>query len=112
MECSPAQERLAGLRPPLGSRFEPEIDRTFVLGIGVSAVTLDRAASIIEHWIERRARNYVCVTGAPGIIESLRDRQLRRIHNEAGMVTPDGMPVVFMARRLGSKSVSRVYGPD
>jgi len=112
MECSPAQERLAGLRRPLGSRFEPEIDRTFVLGIGVSTVTLDRAASIIEHWIERRTRNYVCVTGAHGIIESLRDRQLRHIHNAAGMVTPDGMPVVFMTRRLGCKAVSRVYGPD
>ena len=28
------------------------------------------------------------------------------------MVTPDGMSLVFMARRLGFKRVSRVYGPD
>jgi N-acetylglucosaminyldiphosphoundecaprenol N-acetyl-beta-D-mannosaminyltransferase len=87
-------------------------DRAFILGIGVSAITLDRAASIIEQWIERRTPNYVCVTGAHGIIESRRDPQLRHIHNEAGMVTPDGMPLVFMARRLGFKHVSRVYGPD
>ena len=45
-----------------------------------------------------------------GIIESRGDPQLRRIHNETGMVTPDGMPLVFMARRLGFKPVSRVYG--
>jgi N-acetylglucosaminyldiphosphoundecaprenol N-acetyl-beta-D-mannosaminyltransferase len=86
--------------------------RAFILGIGVSAITLDRAVSIVEQWIERRAQNYVCITGAHGIIESRGDPQLRRIHNEAGMVTPDGMPLVFMARRLGFKPVSRVYGPD
>jgi N-acetylglucosaminyldiphosphoundecaprenol N-acetyl-beta-D-mannosaminyltransferase len=90
----------------------PAPDRAFILGIGVTATTLDRAASVIERWIERRTQNYVCVTGAHGIIESRRDPQLRQIHNEAGMVTPDGMPLVFMARRLGFKLVSRVYGPD
>jgi N-acetylglucosaminyldiphosphoundecaprenol N-acetyl-beta-D-mannosaminyltransferase len=91
---------------------EAVLDRAFILGIGVSAITLDRAVSTIEQWIERRTQKYVCVTGAHGIIESRHDPQLRRIHNEAGMVTPDGMPLVFMARRLGFKSVSRVYGPD
>lgn len=87
-------------------------NRAFILGIGVSAITLDRAVATIEQWIEHRSQHYVCITGAHGIIESRRDQQLRRIHNEAGMVTPDGMPLVFMARRLGFKLVSRVYGPD
>jgi len=90
----------------------PAPNRVFILGIGVTATTLDRAVSIIEQWIERRIQNYVCITGAHGIIESRSDPRLRQIHNEAGMVTPDGMPLVFMARRLGFKPVSRVYGPD
>jgi N-acetylglucosaminyldiphosphoundecaprenol N-acetyl-beta-D-mannosaminyltransferase len=90
----------------------PPPSRAYILGIGVTATTLDRAVSIIEQWIERRIQNYVCITGAHGIIESRSDPRLRQIHNEAGMVTPDGMPLVFMARRLGFKPVSRVYGPD
>jgi N-acetylglucosaminyldiphosphoundecaprenol N-acetyl-beta-D-mannosaminyltransferase len=92
--------------------MEPALDRAFILGVGVSAITLDRAVSIIERWIERRSRNYVCITGAHGVIESRGNSELRRIHNEAGMVTPDGMSLVFMARRLGFKFVTRVYGPD
>ena len=87
-------------------------DRAVILGVGVSAITLDGAASIIEQWIQRRTPNYVCITGAHGIIECRGDAGLRRIHNDAGMVTPDGMPLVFMARRLGFKRVTRVYGPD
>jgi N-acetylglucosaminyldiphosphoundecaprenol N-acetyl-beta-D-mannosaminyltransferase len=91
---------------------EQTSDRAFILGVGVSPVTLERAASIIEGWIERRTRNFVCVTGAHGVIESRDNPALQAIHNAAGMVVPDGMPLVFMARRLGFDAVSRVYGPD
>jgi N-acetylglucosaminyldiphosphoundecaprenol N-acetyl-beta-D-mannosaminyltransferase len=88
--------------------------QVFVLGVGVSAITLDSATAFIESWILRKPRraNYVCITGVHGIVESRHDRRLRDIHNEAGLVTPDGMPLVFMAHRLGFKTVSRVYGPD
>jgi N-acetylglucosaminyldiphosphoundecaprenol N-acetyl-beta-D-mannosaminyltransferase len=89
-----------------------ESDRAFILGIAVSPVTLEGAVSIIEGWIERRTQNYVCVTGAHGVIESRDNPGLRAIHNAAGLVVPDGMPLVFMLRRLGHHAVSRVYGPD
>jgi N-acetylglucosaminyldiphosphoundecaprenol N-acetyl-beta-D-mannosaminyltransferase len=32
--------------------------------------------------------------------------------NSAGMVTPDGMPVVWLARARGCKDIARTYGPD
>lgn len=86
--------------------------RAKILGVGVSPIDLQIATQTIEGWIKRRAHNYVCVTGAHGIIESRRDTRLRDIHNAAGMVTPDGMPLVWMARLLGWKGTSRVYGPD
>ena len=35
-----------------------------------------------------------------------------RILNRAGMVTPDGMPLVFLSRWKGHTEVERVYGPD
>jgi N-acetylglucosaminyldiphosphoundecaprenol N-acetyl-beta-D-mannosaminyltransferase len=45
-------------------------------------------------------------------MESWRDPALRQIHNAAGLVTPDGMPLVWMAQRLGFRNVRRVYGPE
>jgi N-acetylglucosaminyldiphosphoundecaprenol N-acetyl-beta-D-mannosaminyltransferase len=63
-------------------------------------------------WIVARARTYVCVTGVHGIMESQRDRRLRDIHNAAGMVTPDGMPLVYISRLCGHGTTTRVYGPD
>jgi N-acetylglucosaminyldiphosphoundecaprenol N-acetyl-beta-D-mannosaminyltransferase len=86
--------------------------RCNVLGVGISAVNLDSAAQIINGWIANRQQNYVCITGVHGVMESQQDQTLRAIHNRAGMVTPDGMPMVWLNRLAGNKHVSRVYGPD
>ena len=45
-------------------------DRAFILGIGVSVITLDRAGSTIEQWIEGRTQKSVCCTGAHGFVET------------------------------------------
>jgi len=86
--------------------------RVDVLGVEVSAIDMGQALAVIQGWIARRERQYVCVTGVHGVMESQRDPELRRIHNTAGLVTPDGMPLVWLARRAGFHHVDRVYGPD
>jgi N-acetylglucosaminyldiphosphoundecaprenol N-acetyl-beta-D-mannosaminyltransferase len=87
-------------------------DRVDLLGIGISPINLDDAVATIERWIGERSRNYVCVTGVHGVMESRRDQRLRSIHNQAGMVTPDGMPLVWVLRLFGRSRTQRVYGPD
>src|SRR5687768_15142267 len=88
------------------------IRRCDVLGVGVSAINLPVAVDTIRRWIENGQRHYVTVTGVHGVIESQRDPELKRIHNDAGLVTPDGVPMVWMSRLRGFEDVSRVYGPD
>lgn len=86
--------------------------RVNVLGVNVAAIDMDDATGLIESWIERRTPNYVCVTNVDGIMRSWRDERLRDVHNAAGVVTPDGMPLVWLAHFHGFRNVSRVYGPD
>ncbi len=86
--------------------------RADVLGVYISPINVEDALTTIEHWIAHRSPNYVCVTGAHGIIESQKNANLRAIHNQAGLVTPDGMPIVWMCRALGFKQTQRVYGPE
>jgi N-acetylglucosaminyldiphosphoundecaprenol N-acetyl-beta-D-mannosaminyltransferase len=88
------------------------IARTNILGIGVSAINLTLALQVIEQWIEAQMPNYICVTTVHGIMECQNDTALRRIHNQAGLVTPDGMPLVWMSKLMGQPHVDRVYGPD
>ncbi len=93
-------------------RLESEPPRVNILGVAVSAIDMDAATATLERWIATGRRDYVCITGVHGVMESWRDPTLRHVHNDAGMVTPDGMPLVWMANRLGYPAVRRVYGPD
>jgi N-acetylglucosaminyldiphosphoundecaprenol N-acetyl-beta-D-mannosaminyltransferase len=87
-------------------------EKVNILGVGVSAVNLQLALDIIEDWITKGERRYVCVRDVHGVVESQRDERLRRIHNAAGLVTPDGMPLVWISKLRGHRHVDRVYGPD
>jgi N-acetylglucosaminyldiphosphoundecaprenol N-acetyl-beta-D-mannosaminyltransferase len=88
------------------------LPRVDILGVRVSAIRMSDALDTIDGWITRGERQYVCVTGVHGVMESGRDDSLRRIHNAAGLVTPDGMPLVWLCRWRGFLHVERVYGPD
>jgi N-acetylglucosaminyldiphosphoundecaprenol N-acetyl-beta-D-mannosaminyltransferase len=87
-------------------------ERVDILGVRVSSINMDDAIAAVEHWVDTGRRTYVCVTGVHGVMEAWRDHRLRRIHNEAGIVTPDGMPLVWLSRLFGDNRTERVYGPD
>lgn len=83
-----------------------------VLGVRITAQTLDDAVATIEHWIETGQRHYVCICTVNTIMECQDDQGFMDVVNGAGMRTTDGMPLVWLARRAGHKGVTRVYGPD
>ena len=86
--------------------------RVAILGVNVSAVNIDSACAVFGDWIETRHKTYVCVAPVSTIVDCRRDAAYRAIVNAAGMVTPDGMPVVWLARAQGFKEVRRTYGLD
>lgn len=86
--------------------------RENILGVGISAVNMETAVRTIGEWVDKGERHYVCVTGVHGVMESQRSAELRRIHNEAGMVTPDGMPLAWLLRLGGRIGTDRVCGPE
>jgi N-acetylglucosaminyldiphosphoundecaprenol N-acetyl-beta-D-mannosaminyltransferase len=87
-------------------------ERVNVLGVGVSAINMDMAVETMSRWISGRERNYVCITGVHGVMECQQDPELLTIHNRSGLVTPDGMPLVWLSWLSGCRHVDRVYGPD
>ena len=86
--------------------------RINILGVGVSAINMTSTLELLRRWIEERHPEYVCIRDVHGIMRCQADQELRAIHNRAGLVTPDGMPLVWLARLHGFRHVERVYGPD
>ncbi len=83
-----------------------------ILGVLISATTMPQALETIEAWIGRRDSHYITVTPAHAVMDAYRDPDLRRIFNQSGMTTPDGMAIVWLLRLRGYRDVCRVYGPD
>jgi len=86
--------------------------RLNILGVGVSQLNIPAAVRVIDGWITRGERRYVCVCNTFNIMECQRLPDLREIYRRADMVTPDGMPLVWLSRLAGNRDVGRVYGPD
>jgi N-acetylglucosaminyldiphosphoundecaprenol N-acetyl-beta-D-mannosaminyltransferase len=83
-----------------------------VLGVGVSVLDQERAREFLFDAVRQGKRGYVTVTGVHGVSEAQSDESLRDIFNRALLVTPDGMPMVWMGKLQGHPSIQRVYGPD
>ena len=74
------------------------LPRVNILGVGISAVTMDQTLAQIGAWIERSERCYVSVCTVHTVMECQKDLAMRRAVNGAGLATPDGMPLVWLAR--------------
>jgi N-acetylglucosaminyldiphosphoundecaprenol N-acetyl-beta-D-mannosaminyltransferase len=92
-----------------GPSSPPVID---ILGVGVSATSMESAIKTISGWMARGEHQYVVVRDVHGIMACRKDPELHEIHRRAGLVTPDGMPIVWVSRALGYPNVGRVAGPD
>jgi N-acetylglucosaminyldiphosphoundecaprenol N-acetyl-beta-D-mannosaminyltransferase len=83
-----------------------------IMGVRINALDVPLTVRIIDSWIRRKQREYVVLTGAHGVIEMQDDPELRRINNEAGLTTPDGMSVVWVGRQKGFAETRKTYAPD
>jgi N-acetylglucosaminyldiphosphoundecaprenol N-acetyl-beta-D-mannosaminyltransferase len=92
--------------------FSDQIARLDVLGVHVSAVDIARATEEINRWVRRGSRSYVTLTGVHGVMESVRSEDIRRAHNSAGLVLPDGMPLVWLLWQGGFAIADHITGRD
>lgn len=88
------------------------LKRVNILGVGVSAINMRMALDWMETVIRRGEWHYVVVCPVSTVLACLDDPAVRRAVNGAGLVTPDGMPIVWLTRAAGHPHVNRVYGPD
>ncbi len=79
-----------------------------VLGVRVNAVQIPDIIEVMEQWVrERDGTNYIAVTGMHGVAEARNDPQFREILDCAGLVIPDGMPLVWLGQLQGHGEVKR-----
>lgn len=82
-----------------------------VLGMQVHSTTYAESTALVCDWAEQGKSSHVCVANVHMVMEAWDDPGFRAIVNAADLVTPDGMPLVWVLRRKGFALRDRVYGP-
>lgn len=78
----------------------------------VDPTSYAEATAKVLSWAEAGESRYVCVANVHMVMEAHDDPSFRALVNAADLVTPDGMPLVWMLRRKGFPRQERVYGPE
>jgi len=89
----------------------PRLSTRNILGMRVDATSYSDAVRRITTWAEMRESCYVCEAPVHMVMESYDSPEYQSMINAADLVTPGGMPVVWMMRLLGLRAQTRVYGP-
>lgn len=86
--------------------------RVRILEIPVDRVTMDVAVARIRGFLEAAEPRIVVTADASGIVIAQRDDAFKKIVQEADLVTPDSVGVLWAAKRLGEPISERVSGVD
>jgi N-acetylglucosaminyldiphosphoundecaprenol N-acetyl-beta-D-mannosaminyltransferase len=70
------------------------------------------ACDRIQVWANYNRSCYIVAANVHVVMMGYWQKQYREVLNNAALVTPDGMPLVWTMRLLGIKNQTRVYGPD
>lgn len=83
-----------------------------IIGLPVTALSFDSQTSLMLKWAKCFASKVVCIANVHMLVEAYRDPEFASVLQNADLVTPDGMPLVWMLRLMGASSQDRVAGLD
>jgi N-acetylglucosaminyldiphosphoundecaprenol N-acetyl-beta-D-mannosaminyltransferase len=83
-----------------------------VLDFPITALRFDKQIQIILQWAIERESKSVCVANVHMLMEAHWHPDFASVLRSADLVTPDGMPIVWMMRYMGVRHQDRVAGMD
>jgi N-acetylglucosaminyldiphosphoundecaprenol N-acetyl-beta-D-mannosaminyltransferase len=83
-----------------------------VIGFPVTALPFKEQVDVVMGWAKKGLSKVVCVANVHMLTEASWDSNLAHVLNHADMVTPDGMPLVWMVKLLRREQQDRVAGLD
>lgn len=87
-------------------------DRVNVIGLKLSVCNYDLATKKIVEMVRQNEGGYVCVSTVHMAMEAFDDPVYAKMVNDADLITPDGMPMLWMKKLQGAKDVSQVRGTN
>jgi N-acetylglucosaminyldiphosphoundecaprenol N-acetyl-beta-D-mannosaminyltransferase len=83
-----------------------------VLGVPFHNVTMDDAVSFVDEKIQEGGFHQIATANVDFLMHAIRDEELQEILCACSLVVPDGMPILWAAKLLGTRLRQRVCGVD
>ena len=83
-----------------------------ILGVPFHNVTMDETIAFVDQKIRRRGFHQIATANVDFLIQAIRDKELQDILCSCDLIIPDGMPILWAAKLLGSALKQRVCGVD
>ncbi|MFM6135758.1 MAG: WecB/TagA/CpsF family glycosyltransferase, partial [Sphaerospermopsis kisseleviana] len=91
------------------SKIPTKID---VIGSPVTALPFEVQINMILEWAMSKVSKVVCVANTHMLVEAYWHPDFSSVLKNADIVTPDGMPLVWMLKVMGAGAQNRVAGMD
>ena len=95
--------------PPVRARGA---DRVSLLGMSIDRLDRAGAAAAIDGFVRGGGHHQIVTVNLDFLSIGSRNEEFRALVNDAALVVPDGMPVLWAARYLGGSLPQRITGPD
>jgi len=99
----------------LGSTYSTEPERltqTRILGVRVDCLDMTAALAQIERFVDEGGPHLVATVNPEFVMQAQKDREFARVLQDADLCLPDGVGVVWAARRQGCDMRGPVAGVD
>jgi N-acetylglucosaminyldiphosphoundecaprenol N-acetyl-beta-D-mannosaminyltransferase len=83
-----------------------------VIGFAISTLSFDDHIDIIVDWAKARLSKVVCVANVHMLMEGHWQPEFAEVLTRADLLTPDGMPLVWMTSFMKGRPQDRVAGMD
>lgn len=92
--------------------ISPGPERISILGLPVDRIDMDGALTAIQRFLESDHCNLIITADASGLAQAQDDPEFRKLFQEADLITPDSVGVLWAAKRAGTPLKERVSGVD
>lgn len=83
-----------------------------VISTNIPSLTFEQNIDLLIDWATNNLSKYACVADIRMLMEAYWHQPFSQVLQNADMVTPNGMPLVWIMRFLGCKGQDRVSGMD
>ena len=84
----------------------------YILGMRVDNTSYAATVNRIFNWLDNPNGRYICASNVHMCMETYNSTDFKQVVNSADLVVPDGRPLLWAMKALGSRSARHVRGSD